>query len=220
MANLTGTDVSTLESPNAANVLRPTKMIVMIAPQGGTTITTIVDSTNGQTLTIPSDYVTVGYLEKADGLGLIPKLTTSPSEAYGETQPINYYITATEFTATFTMKETKKKVLETYNGLDLSTVTANGTTNEVTFDIPELPPVIYPRMLVVGQHQQGTSAVWVAHWMPKVMITDMAQQDWKDQNDLTYKVTYTALVDSTVGTSRRPFLSGPGMAALKAGMGF
>lgn len=220
MGTLTGTDVATLEGQNSANVLRATKMIVLVAPQGGTTVTTIVDGTNGHTLTIPDDYITVGYLEKADGLGLVPKLTTSPSEAYGETQAINYYITATEFSATFTMKETKKKVLETYNGLDLSAVTANGTTNEVTFDIPSLPPVIYPRLLVIGQHQQGSTAVWVAHWMPKVMITDMAQQDWKDTADMTYKVTYTALVDASVGTSRRPFLSGPGMASLKTTMGF
>lgn len=218
---LTATDVSTLESADGSLVFRPTRMAVLIAPQGGSVISTIVDATSGNTLTIPNDYVPVGYLEKKDGLGLAPKVTTSTSEAYGETQPIGYYITGQEFTATFTMKEHKKAVLQAYYAQDLSAVTAKPTTGEITWDTPSIPSVTYPRLLVVGQHRDGANAIWVAHWMPKVMITNMAEQKWDDQADLTFNVTYTALVDSSVGTARRPFIAGPGLTtSMRTSMGF
>lgn len=218
---LTATDVSTLESPNGDLVFRPTRMAVLIAPQGGSEVSTIVDATTGHTLTIPSDYVPVGYLEKKDGLGLAPKVTTSTSEAYGETQPIAYYITGQEFTATFTMKEHRKSVLQAYYGQDLSAVTADATTGEITWDTPSIPSVTYPRLLVVGQHRDGANAIWVAHWMPRVMITNMAEQKFDDQADITFNVTYTALVDSSVGTARRPFIAGPGLTpTLRTAMGF
>lgn len=220
VTNVTGTDVITFESPTGANVLRPTKMAVLIAPPGGSVITSIVDATAGTKLSIPNDYLMVGYLEKKDGLGLSPKVTTSPSEAYGEILPIGFYITATEFTASFTAKETKKSVLQEYYAQDLTATTANVTTSEVTFDVASVPAVRYPRLLLVGQHSSGSNAIWVGHWLPKVMITDMGQLQWSDDSDLTYKITYTALVDATVGTARRQFLSGPGMAAAKTTMGF
>jgi hypothetical protein len=220
VALVTGTDVSTFEDADGTLVLRPTKMAILVAPEGTTAIDTIVDVTDGTKLSIPDTFVSVGYMEKADGLGLAPTIETSPSEAYGQTQPIGYYITGSSFTATFTMKETKKASLDTYLAMDLSATTADATTNEVLIDTPDVPSVRFPHLLCIGQHRDGANAIWVAHYMPKVMITDMAEQSWKDDADMTYKVTYTALVDSTLGTARRIFLGGPGMATASTAMGF
>lgn len=220
MTNVTGSDVSTFEGGNASLVLRATKMVVMLAPQGGTSISSIVDST-GANLSIPSDYQTVGYLDKANGLSFAPKLTTSTSDAYGHAQSIAYYIIGNEFDATFTMLEHRKATLQAYYAQDLSSVAANGTTGEVTFDVPSTPSVMNPRLLIIGQHQSGTGAIWIGHWLPKVMITNIAQQDLKDTGDITFQVTYTALVDSSVGTAHRPFISGPGMTStVRTSMGF
>lgn len=220
MTNVTGADLSVFESGDADLVFRATKAVVMIAPAGGSTISTIVDAT-GANLSIPSDYVTVGYIDKSNGMSFAPKLTTSTSDAYGQAQPIAYYITGSEFDATFTMLEHRKSTLQAYYAQDLSAVAANSTTGEVTWDVPDQPQVINPRLLVIGQHRSGTDAIWLAHWMPKVMITNMQQQDWKDSGDITFQVTYTALVDDSVGTSRRPFIAGPGMtSSVRAAMGF
>lgn len=220
MALVTGTDVSTFENGDASIVLRPTKMAILIAPPGTAALTTIVDATDGTHLSLPAEFVSVGYLEKSDGLGLAPKIDTSPSEAYGQTQPINYYITGSTFTASFTMKETSKAVLDAYLAMDLSGVTAASATKEVKITTPDVPSVRYPALLAIGQHKQGTDAIWVAHYMPRVMITDMKEQGWKDDADMTYGVTYTALVDDVLGTARDIFLAGPGMVAGATAMGF
>lgn len=219
MPNISGT-VSDIEAGNSNLVLRATRMAVLIAPEGTAAISTIVDGTSGGNLSIPDTYQSVGFLEKSDGLAIAPKIDTSPSEAYGETQPIAYYVTGSTTTATFTMKESKKAVLDAYYAMDLSAVAADATTGEVTFDLPDTPAVRYPRLLVIGQHRQGADAVYIGHLFPRVMITDIAEQDYKDDGDVVYKVTYTALVDAALGTAHRPFYSGPGMSALASEMGF
>jgi hypothetical protein len=220
VAVVTGTDISTFEGGDASIVLRPTKMAILIAPPGTAALTTIVDATDGTKLSLPGEFVSVGYLEKSDGLGLAPKIDTSASEAYGQTQPINYYITGSTFTASFTMKQTSKAVLDAYLAIDLTATSASGTTNEVKITTPDVPAVRYPNLLAIGQHKQGADAIWVAHYMPRVMITDMGEQGWKDDADMTYKVTYTALVDDTLGTARDIFIAGPGMGTAAATMGF
>lgn len=219
MADVTGT-LETIAGGNPKLVLRPRKMAVLVAPETAPPITTIVNA-GGTALSIPDVYKSVGYLSKDDGLGLSPSIEKSPSTAYGQTQPINQYITESPFTAAFTMKETKKVVLETYYSMDMSGVQAAATTRELKWDVPDQPEVRYPRILIVGQHRDGADAIYVAHFMPRATIDDIGDQSWNDDGDLEYPVTYTALVDATLGTSRRPFIAGPGLTPeLVTAMGF
>lgn len=212
---LTGT-IEEIGAGNAAQVLRLRKMIVLLGAEDADEITTIVDGTDGDSLSIPGTYKPVGYIGKDDGATLTPGIDTSDSTAYGETQPINQYITSTSFTAGFTMKETNKTVLEAYYGMDLSAVQAKLATKEITWDVPDAPDVRYVRLLLLGQHRDGADAIWVAQWLPKASISDIGAQTMSDSDDFVYPVTYTALVDSTVGTSRRPFIAGPGLDTLGA----
>lgn len=198
---------------NAALVLRLRKMAVLIADEDAPPITTIVNAT-GTALSIPGQYRKVGYLGKDDGASLAPAIETSDSTAYGQSQPINRYVDSTSFTAGFTMKETSKTVLEAYNAVDLSAVRANKDTYEVSFDIPDQPEVRNPRLLIIGQHRDGADAIFVAQFLPRATIDDIGEQTMSDTEDYVYPVTYTALVDATLGTSRRPFFAGPGMKKL------
>lgn len=216
---LTGS-IDAIGAGNANLVLRLRKMIVLMAPMSAPFPTTIVNSA-GTGLSIPGEYKTVGYLGKDEGGSLTPSQETSDSTAYGETQPINQYVTTTSFAFGFTMKETKKTVLEAYYAMDLSAIQAKFTTREITWDVPHAPDVRYARLLAVGQHRDGADAIWVAQGLPKASLSDIGDQTMSDTDDFVYPVTYTALVDSTIGTSRRPFIAGPGLAGLGATpMGF
>lgn len=216
---LTGS-IDEIAASNSSQVLRLRKMIVLLAPEDGPEITTIVNTT-GDGLSIPSEYQTVGYLGKEEGGSLTPGMETSDSTAYGQTQPINQYATSTSFTAGFTMKETHRPVLEAYYGMDLSQIKAAAATKEITWDVPDVPEVRYVRLLIIGQHRDGADAIWVGQWLPKATISDIGEQTMSDTADFVYPVTYTSLVDSTVGTSRRPFIAGPGLATMgETPMGF
>lgn len=210
---LTGT-IEEIGQGNAAQVFRLRKMIVLMAPETATVVTSIVDSTDGTTLSLPGDYKTVGYLDKSAGSTLTPGLKTSDSTVFGQVQPINQYVTETSFTADFTMSETHRPVLEAYYGMDLSAVKARAATKEITWDVPDQPEVRYVRMLIIGQHRDGADAIWMGYWLPKASIQNIGAQKIDDSNDFVYPVTYEALVDSAVGTSRRPFIAGPGLATL------
>jgi hypothetical protein len=211
-APITG-NVDDLTGGNGAQVLRLRKMAVLMAPESAPALTSIV-SADGTQLSIPADYRKVGYLGKDDGATLTPGQETSDSTAYGQSQPISQYVTSTSFTAGFTMKETHKAVLEAYYGMDLSAIKARATTREITWDVPDTPEVRYMRILIVGQHRDGADAIWVAQFMPRSSISDIGEQTLSETEDYVYPVTYTALVDSTLGTSRRPFIAGPGLATL------
>lgn len=216
---LTGT-VEDLSGSDPKLVLRLRKMAVLMAPENAPAITTI-SNVGGTALSIPAEYQKVGYLGKDEGAVLTPGIETSDSTAYGQSQPINQYVTSSSFTAGFTMKETNKTVLEAYYGMDLSAIRANATTKEVKFDVPDQPEVRYVRLLIIGQHRDGADAIYVAQFLPRATVNDIGEQTMSDTDDFVYPVTYTALVDATLGTSRRPFFAGPGMATLgSTPMGF
>lgn len=213
-------NVDDLTGGNAGLVLRLRKMAVLIAPETAPPLQTIV-SADGTRLSIPSVYRRVGYLGKDEGATLTPSQETSDSTAYGQSQPINQYVTTTGFTAGFTMKETNKAVLEAYYGMSLAAIKAKATTREIMWDVPDTPEVRYMRILLVGQHRDGADAIYVGQLMPRASISDIGEQTMSESDDFVYPVTYTALVDSALGTSRRPFIAGPGLATLGATpMGF
>ena len=213
-------NVDDMTGGNAGLVLRLRKMAVLMAPEATANISTIVNAT-GATLSIPAAFQKVGYLGKDDGATLTPGQDVSDSTAYGQSQPLNQYVTSTSFTAGFTMKETNKTVLESYYGQDLSAIKAKITTREITWDVPDTPEVRYVRLLLIGQHRDGNDAIGVAHYLQRASISDIGEQTLSETDDYVYPVTYTALVESTLGTSRRPFIAGPGLATLGATpMGF
>lgn len=210
---LTGT-IAEIAGGNGKQVLRLRKMAVLMANEDDPAVTSIVDATNGDTLSIPNVYKTVGYLGKDEGATLTPGREVSDSTAFGQVQPINQYVDSTSFAAGFTMKETNRTTLEGYYGLDLSAIRASATTGEIKFDMPDQPPVQYKRLLLIGQHGEGADAIWVGQFLPKASLSDIGDQTISDTDDFVYPVTYTALVDDVLGTSQRVFIAGPGLANL------
>lgn len=216
---ITGT-IDEIAAGDSGLVLRFRKLAVLMANYTDPAITTIVD-TAGTGLSIAGEYQTVGYISKDDKVNLTPSTSTSDSTAYGKTQPINKYTDSRGFTIGFSMKESNKAVFEAYYGLDLSAIQAKFTTKEITWDVPDLPPVIYKRLLLIGQHGEGADAIWGAQFLPKCSLSDIGAQTYSETDDFVYPVTYDALVDDAIGTSQRPFFAGPGLAGLGATpMGF
>lgn len=193
---------------------------VFVAPETAPAITTIVDAT-GAELSIPSEYTDLGFMSKDQGATLTPGVETSESTAYGTATPLAFYTISRSLTTSFTMKETKKHVLEIHSGVDMSGVQAAVTTREIKWDIPDRPETRFMRLLLLGVHGSGVNQIFHAHFLPRVMVTDIGEQSWSETEDLVYPITFSALFDSTLGTSQRSFIAGPGLTAdVVTAMGF
>jgi len=195
------------------------EMAVFIGAETAPAITTIVNA-SGQ-LVIPAGYESLGVMSKEQGLALTPSIEVSTDTGYGYGQPIRRDQKSRDIAPAFTMKETKRAVLEAYEGMDLSQIKAAATTREIKYDRPDRTATRYVRLLCIGMDGDGLDAKFHGEWLPRCSLTNVGAQTWSEDNSLEYPVTYGADFDARVGTSQRTFWSGPGMSAeLVAAMGF
>jgi hypothetical protein len=195
------------------------EMAAFVGAEDAPAITTIVNN-SGQ-LVIPAGYESIGVMSKDQGLALTPSINVSTDTGYGYGQPIRRDITNRDVTPAFTMKESKRKVFETYYGVDLSQIKAAMTTRELKFDQPDRASTRYVRLLFVGIDGDGANAKYHAEWFPRCSLTDVGDQTWSEDASIEYPVTFGADFDARVATSQRTFWAGPGMTVeLVAAMGF
>lgn len=168
-------------------------------------------------LALPPGYVDVGHITKDDGVGWTRDIESSDVTSLGRAEPVRRDITSDVSGLTFTMQESKKRVFELYDGVNLTDVVADANGN-VSYDKPDRPANIRWRFFVLFKDGEGVDAVYFAKWLPKAEITDRGEQSWNEENELQYPVTVTAYNDSEFGTSARSLWGLP--ASKRAAMGF
>lgn len=189
---------------------------VFVAPMSETTpITALKDATG--LLALPAGYVDVGWITKDQGVAWTRDVDTSDVTSWGAAEPTRRDVVTDVSGLQFTMQESKQAVFELYDGIDLSAKTRDANGN-VTWDKPDRPASIYYRILVIAKDGDGADAIYFAKWLPRVQVTDRAEQNWNEGSEVQYGVTITGFVDSTFGTSQRTLWAGP--AATMTAMGF
>lgn len=170
---------------------------------------------------LPEGYGDIGWVTKDDGATWTRSVETSDTTSWGSVEPTRRDITTQTDGLKFTAQETKRKTIELYEGVDLSTVTPDPTTGEITFDRPPRPSIRYFRAFGLFVDGVGANAIYVAKLCPKASVTETGDQKWSDGDDpVGFEVTMTANFDSEAGTSMRFFFGGPGWKALLEDMGF
>ncbi|GGM75510.1 hypothetical protein GCM10012275_52750 [Longimycelium tulufanense] len=169
---------------------------------------------------LPSGYTDTGHITKDDGLTWARATDIADVTSWGEITPTRRDITSDVTTLQFTAQETKLRTLELYNNVDLSAVTPTANTGEVAFSQASRPSTRYFRVFAINQDGSGTDAIWVGRLLPRAMVSEIADQQWVDGNEMSYQITLTAEVDSTAGYSVRHFFGGPKWKTLLTDMGF
>lgn len=194
--------------------------ILLVADYATDALTTI--STTGGELSIPAGYVSLGKMS-ADGADRQLSQDIADILGWGDSAPARRDVDKEGHELTVTAIETKKKVLELWNGVDLSSVVADAN-DEVTFDRPLNPTLTDYRTLLLTKDVNKSNGleVYFGIHFPRANFTVNGNQSLQatGAKALDYSMKVTALSDSTAGTAVRTFWAGPGMAGLKTPMGF
>jgi len=161
----------------------------------------------------------LGWLTKGDGINFSRETENQETESYGALEPTRVDFTKDVTSAAFRMQETNKQVLELYYNTDLSNVTvdANG---EFSFVNDAQPATIYRRMIHIGKDGNGDNAKYIIKAMPRAVLSEVQEQGWTPESELSYGLTVKATTDDELGYSVRHAFAGPGIKAIAADMGF
>lgn len=193
---------------------------------GASAITALTEATGvapNQVITLselPASYDDLGWLT-SDGAQFSRDISTSDVTSWGSVSPTRTDITSDTTTMTVTAQETKLLTLGLATGADLTSITADATTGEVSIAKPSRPAARHYRVLSLAVDQGDAGEIYIARFLPRGKVTGYAEQSFGGGDDpITWGVTFTGEEDSALGYSERWIFGGPGWNAQLAAMGF
>lgn len=192
---------------------------IVVAPMDVEVPDKFVDADGGLIDLKALGYQKLGWLTKGDGINFSRDVEQQETESFGALEPTRIDFTKDVTSAAFRCQETNKQVLEMYYNLDLSGVTADAN-NEFSFENEAQPSTIYRRMIYIAKDGNGEDAKYIIKTMPKAIVSEVQEQAWSSESELSYGLTVKATSDDDLGFSVRHSFGGPGFGALLADMGF
>ena len=200
-------------------ILKALGGFILVAPMSVPMPEKFTDETGALIDLNATGFKPLGWLTKGDGINFSRETENQETESYGALEPTRVDFTKDVTSAAFRMQETNKQVLELYYNTDLSNVTvdANG---EFSFVNDAQPATIYRRMIHIGKDGNGANAKYIIKAMPRAVLSEVQEQGWTPESELSYGLTVKATTDDELGYSVRHVFAGPGIKAIAADMGF
>ena len=164
-------------------------------------------------------YERLGWLTKGDGINFSRDVEQQETESFGALEPTRIDFTKDVTSAAFRCQETNKQVLEMYYNLDLDGVVADENF-EFSFENEAQPATVYRRMIYIAKDGNGDDAKYIIKTMPRALVSEVQEQSWSSESELSYGLTVKATQDDDLGFSVRHSFGGPGFEGLLADMGF
>jgi hypothetical protein len=217
---MAGVSYDDLQQRNAALIFKALQGSVFVAPESAAAITTLTD-TDKQLKTLPDDYEDVGWTSD-DGAQFSRSVDTSDITGWGSVEPLRSDVTSDVTTLQIACLETKKSTIGLYTGADMSAVSPDASTGEVSIEKPARPGFRYYRVLAIAVDLTDDGELYVARFLPRARVTDYDDQNFQSSDDspITWPVTMTGYEDPTLGYSEKYLFGGPGWAARLSAMGF
>jgi hypothetical protein len=177
-------------------------------------------STGITLLALPSGWDDMGWLT-TDGAQFARDVSSSDVTSWGSVTPTRTDIVSDTTTLTVVAQETKLLTIGMATGADLSAITADGTTGEVSIAKPSRPRSKHYRALSVAVDQADAGEVYIARFLPRAKVSNYAEQSFGGGDDpITWGVTLTGEEDADLGYSERWIFGGAGWLDQLAAMGF
>lgn len=200
-------------------ILKALGGFIAVAPMSVEMPETFTDET-GQLVDLKAaGFESLGWLTKGDGINFSRETENQETESYGALEPTRVDFTKDVTSAAFRMQETNKQVLEMYHNTDLSDVTV-GANGEFSFVNDAQPSTIYRRMIYIAKDGNGDNAKYIIKAMPRAVLSEVQEQAWSAESELSYGLTVKATTDDELNYSVRHAFAGPGIQELVADMGF
>lgn len=213
-------DLTALQQRKTELIRKTLNGSVWVAPTSAIAPASLTTGAAGDPTPIPADYVDAGYITKDDGVGFSRDVETSDTTSWGVSEPTRSDVVRDVDTVHWIMQESKKSSFELYYNVDLSGITADATTGEVSFVKGSGNSARYWRWFGIAQDGGGADAIYIGRFHPRMKMTAFGDQSWVDGTELQYDVTGTCYVDSDLGYATKFFWGGPGWKTLLADLGF
>lgn len=162
----------------------------------------------------------LGWLTN-DGAQFSRDVSASEVTSWGSVTPTRTDITSDSTTLTVTAQETKLLTIGMATGADLSAITPDVDTGEVSIAKPSRPKSKHYRALSLAVDQGDAGEIYIARFLPRAKVSGYAEQSFGGGDDpVTWGVTMVGEEDSTLGYSERWIFAGAGWNALLVDMGF
>jgi hypothetical protein len=169
---------------------------------------------DGELLPLPAGYGDVGYIN-ADGASFPRESESSDLQSWQATEPTRSDLTSDTSTASWSMQETNPFSVGIYEDIPFDELGDVGEAWE--WDKPENPVGYYRRYLFVAQDTYQGEPIYIVKLFPRGKVTEREDQTQNKEEAVEYGVTVTAYRDSSIRTSVRTWVDGPGWRALASG---
>lgn len=167
-------------------------------------------------LLIPPGYEDVGVISKKDATKWARDTDTADAESWGYGEPTRRDINKDISTMAFTMQESKRRVFELHQGVDLSQVKPDAEGN-IVIDKPGRPQSRFWRAFQLCKDGDGVDAIYFLRALPRCSVTKFEDQTWGEDDEIQYGVELTGYRDPEWGTAVREVWGGPGVDAAEMG---
>lgn len=202
-------------------ILKPQAAHIFGAPDTTPVILNITEGPDGELAELPDGYFDFGLLDKEDAITLSREMEKSDINAIGYSNPVRSDVTSDVFGMAFKGLETNRHTIESNLGVDLSVVTPDPFTGEISFDQPAVSQIRRMRYLLLSQVGSGVDTIYFGRQFLAGEVVDVGEQTVTDgEGYLGWPFTVNAMVDTTYGVSVRHHFGGPGWMRLLEEAGF
>ncbi|MGK9270496.1 hypothetical protein KXR83_05785 [Williamsia muralis] len=216
-------DLDVLAKDNANNIKKFTRAVIFFAPIDAEVPESLTEAVAGVPVltTLPDGYESGGLIKKDGGFEFNSDREISDTESLGYSSPTRRDVQSEDVSVAYSLQEFKRIAFEKYLGVDLSTVTPNATTGEVSFARPITPELIEFRALIIARDRSGPRATYFGRFYPKASITEVDSQSFSPEDEYAFPLTMGGQPDPVLGYSEKFFIGGPAFLAQgSAGHGF
>lgn len=214
------TDFRTLKDKNDALVMSAQDWLVLLHDwtPGASYIPADLCDSSGVLQTLPSGWFTSGEIQKAAGVSLAPDTQTSPIDGYGSSSPRRTMITAEGFTIDYFAQEWRKKNLELWHNVDLSTAAAAPGKGFRATKTSSLRVRYYSAILIA--QDEGVGNLYPFFMYPKVSVSKRGAMAGEQGKELGLPATLTVFEDADFGGMYDFGVAGAGFDAIAQDAGF
>ncbi|MEV4155411.1 Ig-like domain-containing protein [Nocardia salmonicida] len=217
---MAATDFRTLKDKNDALVMSAQDWLVLLHDwtPGASYIPADLCDSSGVLQTLPGGWFTSGEIQKAAGVSLAPDTQTSPIDGYGSSSPRRTMLTAEGFTVDYYAQEWRKKNLELWHNVDLSTVPALPGKGFRATKTSSLRVRYYSAILIA--QDEGVGSLYPFFMYPKVSVSKRGAMAGEQGKELGLPATLTVFDDADFGGMYDFGVAGAGFDAIAQDAGF
>ncbi|GAA1402013.1 hypothetical protein GCM10009613_61230 [Pseudonocardia kongjuensis] len=165
-------------------------------------------------------FLGMGLMRKDDGISHTRDQEKSDIMAVGFQDPVRSDFDADTFSAQIVGLETHRANIESYLQVDLSGVTLDADTGELSFPQPTDGAIVQNRWFFIAQDGLGLDRFWWARLYTAGVVSETDDQNMGGEDGWQWPMTISSQTDPDAGYSVHHYFGGPGWKAAAESMGF